>query len=101
MDAALFITLMIAVWLSLFGFTQNLPQGRSGLTKCNAMDTVVNLTPKDSLVDEVWGVKGTPRRDEMEARLKEEVESSMSEEPASIANGSFRRSRAARKLELA
>lgn len=33
----------------------------------------MNLTPLDSLVDEVWGRQGTPRRDEMEARLEEEV----------------------------
>ncbi len=29
----------------------------------------------DSLIDEVWGEKGTPERDAMEARLKEEVNS--------------------------
>jgi len=33
----------------------------------------MNLTPLSSLVDDVWGKKGTPRRDEMEARLEEEV----------------------------
>ena len=29
----------------------------------------------DSLIDDVWGEKGTPERDAMEARLKEEVNS--------------------------
>lgn len=33
----------------------------------------VNLTPLDSLVDEVWGEKGTPRRDAMETKLANEV----------------------------
>lgn len=33
----------------------------------------MNLTPLDSFVDEVWGEKGTPRRDEMEAQLENEV----------------------------
>lgn len=33
----------------------------------------VNLTPLGSLVDEVWGREGTPKRDEMETRLKAEV----------------------------
>lgn len=34
----------------------------------------MNFTPADDLVDEVWGKVGTPERDEMEARLKEEVD---------------------------
>ncbi len=33
----------------------------------------MNLTPANELVDEVWGKKGTPERDEMEAQLKEEL----------------------------
>lgn len=35
----------------------------------------MNLSPASELVDEVWGKIGTPERDEMEARLKEEHES--------------------------
>lgn len=31
------------------------------------------LTPLDEIVDEVWGEKGTPDRDEMEAQLQEEL----------------------------
>ena len=34
----------------------------------------MNLTPLSVLVDEVWGEKGTPERDAMEAQLKEEVQ---------------------------
>lgn len=33
----------------------------------------MNLTPHEVLVEEIWGKKGTPRRDEMEARLEAEV----------------------------
>ena len=33
----------------------------------------MNLTPHEVLVEEIWGQKGTPRRDEMEARLEAEV----------------------------
>lgn len=33
----------------------------------------MNLTPLDNLVDEVWGKKGTPRRDAMEVQLENEV----------------------------
>ena len=33
----------------------------------------MNFTPADDLVDEVWGKIGTPERDAMETRLKEEV----------------------------
>lgn len=33
----------------------------------------MNLTPASELVDEVWGQIGTPERDEMEARLKEDL----------------------------
>ena len=34
----------------------------------------MNLTPMDDLVDEVWGKKGTPERDAMEAKLKEDLQ---------------------------
>lgn len=34
----------------------------------------MKLIPSDVLVNEVWGEIGTPKRDKMEARLKEEVE---------------------------
>lgn len=34
----------------------------------------MKLIPSDVLVDEVWGETGTPKRDRMEAQLKEEVE---------------------------
>ena len=34
----------------------------------------MNFIPADKLVDDVWGKVGTPERDEMEARLKEEVQ---------------------------
>ena len=34
----------------------------------------MNLTPMDELVDEVWGKKGTPERDAMEARLEEDLQ---------------------------
>ena len=34
----------------------------------------VNLTPLSAIVDEVWGEKGSPRRDAMERRLRAEVE---------------------------
>lgn len=34
----------------------------------------VNLTPLSAVVDEVWGEKGSPRRDAMERRLRPEVE---------------------------
>lgn len=34
----------------------------------------VNLTPLSAVVDEVWGEKGSPRRDAMERRLRAEVE---------------------------
>lgn len=33
----------------------------------------MNLTPLSEIVDDVWGKKGTPERDEMEVRLKEEL----------------------------
>lgn len=33
----------------------------------------MNLTPLGEIVDEVWGKKGTPERDAMEAQLKEEI----------------------------
>lgn len=34
----------------------------------------MNLTPLSLVVDEVWGEKGTPERDAMEARLKEDLQ---------------------------
>ena len=34
----------------------------------------VNLAPLSAVVDEVWGEKGSPRRDAMERRLQAEVE---------------------------
>ena len=34
----------------------------------------VHLTPLSVVVDEVWGEKGSPRRDAMERRLRAEVE---------------------------
>ncbi len=34
----------------------------------------MNLTPLSVLVDEVWGPIGTPERDAMEARLKEDLQ---------------------------
>lgn len=33
----------------------------------------VNLTPLSAVVDEVWGEKGSPRRDAMERRLRAET----------------------------
>lgn len=33
----------------------------------------INLTPLTEIVDEVWGETGTPERDRMETRLKEEL----------------------------
>lgn len=35
--------------------------------------TKMKFTPADDLVDEVWGKVGTPERDAMEARIKEEA----------------------------
>ena len=34
----------------------------------------MNLTPLGVIVDEVWGEKGTPERDAMEAQLKEDLQ---------------------------
>lgn len=34
----------------------------------------MHLTPLSEVVDEVWGEVGTPERDAMEARLKEELQ---------------------------
>lgn len=34
----------------------------------------MKFTPADELIDEVWGKVGTPERDAMEARLKEELQ---------------------------
>lgn len=36
--------------------------------------SLVHLTPLSAVVDEVWGEKGSPRRDVMERRLRAEVE---------------------------
>lgn len=33
----------------------------------------MNFTPSDKLIDDVWGKVGTPKRDAMEAKLKEET----------------------------
>ena len=35
----------------------------------------INLTQLSTVIDEVWGEKGTPKRDAMEEQLKEEVNS--------------------------
>jgi hypothetical protein len=35
--------------------------------------TQMKLTPLSEIVDEVWGKKGTPKRDEMERQLKSEM----------------------------
>lgn len=34
----------------------------------------MNLTPLGEVVDKVWGDKGTPERDAMEAQLKEDIQ---------------------------
>lgn len=34
----------------------------------------INLTPLSVVVDEVWGEKGTPERDAMEAQLKDDLQ---------------------------
>lgn len=36
--------------------------------------TKMKLTPLSVVVDEVWGEKGTPERDAMEAQLKEDLQ---------------------------
>lgn len=36
--------------------------------------TKINLTPLSAVVDDVWGKKGTPERDMMEAQLKEDLQ---------------------------
>lgn len=33
----------------------------------------MKLTPLSEVVDEVWGEKGTPKREAMEKQLKEEI----------------------------
>lgn len=33
----------------------------------------IKLTPLNEIVDEVWGVRGTPERDAMESQLKEDI----------------------------
>lgn len=35
----------------------------------------MNLTPLSTVVDEVWGREGTPRRDAMEKQLREDINS--------------------------
>lgn len=35
----------------------------------------MNLTPLSTVVDEVWGKEGTPKRDAMEKQLNEEISS--------------------------
>lgn len=35
----------------------------------------MKFRPADALVDDVWGKNGTPEREAMEAKLKEEVDS--------------------------
>lgn len=42
------------------------------LTNNNYMSKM-NLTPAGEVIDEIWGRVGTPERDDMEARLKEEL----------------------------
>ena len=42
----------------------------------------VHLTPLSAVVDEVWGEKGSPRRDAMERRLQAEVERGRAGPPA-------------------
>ena len=37
----------------------------------------MTFMPSDALVDDVWGTVGTPRRDAMEAQLKEDVHAYM------------------------
>ena len=34
----------------------------------------MNFTPADDLIDEIWGPIGTPERDAMESKVKEEVQ---------------------------
>lgn len=34
----------------------------------------MNFTPADDMKDELWGPAGTPERDAMEARLKEDIQ---------------------------
>lgn len=36
--------------------------------------TKITLTPANDLIKEIWGEIGTSKRDEMEAKLKEEVD---------------------------
>ena len=38
----------------------------------------INLTPLSTVVDEVWGKEGTPKRDAMEKQLNGEIISSYS-----------------------
>ena len=46
----------------------------STLTEKDRDMAKMNFTPADDLVDEVWGKKGTPERDAMEAQLKEDIQ---------------------------
>ena len=41
----------------------------------------MNLTPLSEVVDDVWGKKGSPERDAMEARLKEDLQAYMRWKP--------------------
>jgi hypothetical protein len=43
----------------------------------------MHITPLSEIVDEVFGVKGTPKRDAMEKRLKEEMDAYSLDEPDS------------------
>ena len=51
----------------------------------------MNLTPLDSLVDDVWGKTGTPERDAMEKQLHEDVN-------AYLVGEAIRKTRLAQKL---
>lgn len=51
----------------------------------------MNLTPLDSLVDDVWGKVGTPERDSMEKQLHEDVN-------AYFVGEAIRKTRLAQKL---
>lgn len=53
--------------------------------------TQMNLTPLDSLVDDVWGKVGTPERDAMEKQLHEDVN-------AYLVGEAIRKTRLAQKL---
>lgn len=42
--------------------------------------TKISITPLSAVVDDVWGKKGSPERDNMEARLKEDLHAYYSKE---------------------